>query len=363
MGSAARGAGPSRRACAGPAREGNRWPNVATRCAGNPRSRPPAREAGPGRFAHLRRLAVGRLAVGLALAGAAVTLLVVGGAAAVQSALHWIDGQPPYLLDFRQIELDPPPPPYIKTGAAGLLKQVWAGSGRPRTLRVLELDPAGLARDFARESPWVKAVERVECRDRNRVLVRLVYRRPVAYLLLGNGPRQTTCYLDGDGVVLPRDDLDPAAAGPLIWLTDLVPAGTGGVVGEAKPGQALQVTGGRASPEKTANQAVLASIRLAAFLQHQGATRAPMQVRAIHARPRGLWIETAETVFILWGSAPGSEPSGEPPALQKWTLLGQWLEQHRVHDEVPYPKHLTFEGEHWLVKKGIRPGTAATTPQ
>jgi hypothetical protein len=330
-----------------PAGAGSRPPGAFARLVG--------RRAGP----PSRRLVVGRLVVGLLVGVAAAALVVGGGMRAIQSALGWLRLRPEYQIEFASIHLDPPPPRWVRTGAAGLLERVRTRGGYDETMPLLGLDLEALGKAFARESPWVRSVDRIERGGDNRLTVALSYREPVALVRLGARPRQTTLVLDGDGVVLPSDDLDLASAGPLIALEDLVrpgPAGTAPMVAaETRPGRALRLA---PPPGDGPDPAVLEAASLAAELKRRGAAdgppKAPVKVTAVKGHALGWFLVTAEPALILWGPAPGREPAGEPDADRKWALLTDWLEQNQLRS-LSYPSYLAFGRDRAFVKDPTAP--------
>src|SRR4051812_38455292 len=92
-----------------------------------------------------RRPAVSRLGLAAALTVGAVGLLGYGGSQVVRLLVAWLHRRPEYQLPCRQIVLDPPPPPWIRTGRLGLLERVRLQARWPEPLPVLELDPEDLA--------------------------------------------------------------------------------------------------------------------------------------------------------------------------------------------------------------------------
>ena len=272
-----------------------------------------------------RRLSLGKLAAGVVVAAAAVGLVAAGGSRAVQSAVTWLHAQERYRLRFDEIRLDPEPGPWIKGGAPALLRRVRERAKRPETMSLLDLDLKALGRDFARESPWVMSVDRIEPAYPSRLTMRMRYRRPVGRLPIGAG----AVALDRDGVVLPDEEIDFEAAGPLIELRvpGLTTAGS-----DFRTGRPFRVALPGSSDEDS--EPAQAPARLAGFFQDLGAiapaAKGKLAVRGIHSVKGGklLYVETVETAMILWGAAPGNEEPGEPSAVTKLELVKSWAERH-----------------------------------
>ncbi|MBX6315339.1 MAG: FtsQ-type POTRA domain-containing protein [Isosphaeraceae bacterium] len=267
----------------------------------------------------LHRLATPRSA-GAALAGVATLALLAAGWA---QAIGWLHDRPAYQARFGEIVLDPAPPPWIRSGAAGLLERVRERAKLPEPLPVLGLDLGEIRRAFAKHSPWVEAVERVERSYPNRLIVRLRYRRPVAVVWEGPGAELV---LDREAVVLPGRDLDRQAAGPLIEIQGLKPPLN------AREGLTLGRADGTAEVE-TGERLARSAAKLAAFLQGRLAdaplARRKAQVVMIHVcdgAPR-LWAKTGEDLWIAWGEAPGEETPGNVLARTKWDLYRDWVER------------------------------------
>jgi hypothetical protein len=180
--------------------------------------------------------------------------------------------------------------------------------------------------------------------------VQLEYRVPVAFVRLGARTRPVTLYLDADAVVLPADDIDPAAAGPLFELTHLAAEDAQGVAAETRPGRALRLAADGDPAREASDQRVRDAARLAGFLHQHEAARPPLQVQAILAASAGFFLQTGDPAYIYWGAAPGSEPAGAPLAEQKWAWLREWLEQHEI-GEVTRPHVLKLTRDHWV--KGL----------
>ncbi len=300
------------------------------------------------------RLDLTRLAAAIGVAVIILVALVILARRGWNHALAWLHARPAYRLAFDEIRLDPPPPPWIKSGSAGLLEHVRHGARRPETLSSLDIDLDELRRDFQRGSPWVRSVVRIRRAYPNTLKVAVEYRRPVALVRIGN----LRLVLDRDGVVLPGDDLTLSETGPLIELRGLLPPGATAENVEALPGKSLKIVppdGG-----KPTDSAVLEAARLAGDFKDRGADRgppdAPCLVRAVqvflYRANHYNYAITAEDAWLLWGRPEGDEPPDEPTAEQKWTMLRDWLAAgHRLAD-VTFPQVVMFTKDGIDVRQG-----------
>ena len=286
------------------------------------------RSAPSRRFARLvespaaRRLALPKLA-GAAGAGLVVIGLIwVGGMWLVRSVTAWVESQPEHQIAFTEIILDPPPPPYIRTGAAGILHKVRSEARREERFSIPSIDLGELRKDFPR-SPWVEAVPGIE-RSYRALAVRLVYRKPVA---VAEFEQDHVVVIDKDGVILPADDIEWVEKGkkflvrgiarPLILIRSVNSLAS---IRPGLPWKRADVLGDR-------DEQVLGAARLAEFLQRQssvtpGGKQAPEFV-TIHPDEETLryFVQDQAGNWVFWNQAPGAEPIGEPTAEMKWKML------------------------------------------
>jgi hypothetical protein len=274
---------------------------------------------------------------------------------AYQALRSWLHAQTSFKVEFSAIELDPPPPPWIKSGRVGLLERVRSQSGQPETFSLLDLDMEELKRAFALHSPWVKRVTRIERSPaggkRSAVRVSLDYREPVAAAQpLAKNLRPIV--VDEDGAVLPAEDLDLAAAGRLIVILALAPD---------------RYWGGPDASEELLepDPRVLRAARLAGFLKrHQnrksaltGALPAWSIVAIDPTYLPGLVAQTHDSTQVVWGEPPGAEDPGSPTAEQKWNFLSDWYERGSP-PQVKWPDFLVFTRRGVQVRRG-NPAQAA----
>ena len=165
----------------------------------------------------VRRLSPRKLLMGLIFGIAILIAMAILGVRLARHSLVWLHNQPQYRLPFEEIRLEPPPPAWIRSGTVGLLSEVHRRSQwkNQLDLRVLDLAPAQITDAFRRGSPWVKDASVFVPTYPNHLTVRLEYREPVAFLVVGTGKSSREIFLDGEGVVLPNDDLSRVASEPM----------------------------------------------------------------------------------------------------------------------------------------------------
>ena len=224
--------------------------------------------------------------VGMAIGGSLILALVL--AVVSYSTRNWVrkwlHNQPAYQLNFADIELEPPCPKWIKSGQVGLLEKIRKGSKRPVSFSVLDLDVDALRNDFLLNSPWIDRVDRVVKLAGNKVRVQLNYREPVGYLALAK------VYLDGHGVVLPNDDIDPSEIGFVVKLVDeSTPKSVTPTPGDEKL-RAIPLTPGHDHPDEKFR----AAARLAGMLKQRLSSLEPRDnpARPVAILVTGHWLET-----------------------------------------------------------------------
>ncbi len=131
-----------------------------------------------------------RLLLPLAAAG----LLVFGVGALGRLAREALRRDDRYTLPFASIECSPPP----GMDREKFLSEVQFLAGMPDRLALLDDEAAAQLRVAFRRHPWVETVEEVKL-TRERVLVRLRYRKPVL-AVMWNGRKRV---VDRQGVLLP----------------------------------------------------------------------------------------------------------------------------------------------------------------
>jgi hypothetical protein len=268
----------------------------------------------------LTRLGLAALALGLTLA-AVVTLMDL--------AARWLRQQRDYLLPFREITLDPPPPPWYRGGARAFLDRVRKDDPAKETISVLGVDFEELTRDF-RLYCWVEKVLRVERGYPNRLVVHLRYRIPVA---IGQESSGSFWVIDKDGVILPHQDVDEKLVDRLIQIVNLDPPF------DPRPGQVWKSEKGASRPAE-GDEHVLAAARLADFLKAMTEREKPLSrpelLQFLHIQDHTLFVQYGPSTIVRWGEAPGAEAPGQLSATEKWTMLREWVEAHpNPSDESP----------------------------
>jgi hypothetical protein len=284
-----------------------------------------------------RHLAPG--ATGLRIAAAAVVAVVV--IAAVVSLARWgvryVHALPAYRLSFAEITLVPEPPPWYRGGKAAFLAHVAERAGAsPQEFSALDVDLARLRRIFSLY-PWVKKVLRVERAGPNGVVVRLEYREPVGVEYLSDTAWGVV--VDGDGVILPRDDLDHEAYGPLVKIRGTESAGPlvclSGFSSPDEPragefwSRRDPTTGVVVPDARVRSAARLAALVRAGMRGSQPLDPAP-RYTVVHPWPgRGLYLQIGRNVMCRWDEPTPlpAEPADRPDA-SRWEQVREWVRSH-----------------------------------
>ncbi len=184
-------------------------------------------------------------------------------------------------------------------------------SGNPESISLLEVRPERIATAFKLD-PWVEEVTRVTFGP-GRIAVDLKFREPVAWVKLEGGQQ----IVDGQGRLLPSEDVDVQSAGPLIQIT-------GRKLAPPAESQAGVVWKSKSAGEEAArpDERIIAAARLARFLRehfgsdhdHAAASKSLRMVEIIVTvfADRGLFIVNSEGTIFRWRSAPDFEAPREP---------------------------------------------------
>ncbi len=295
---------------------------------------------GPGRVGIDRT----RAAVAISIA---ILVTVYLAYRAQRAARAWLADQADYQLDFRAVELDPPPPSWFRGGSNGFVEDVARRSGMPERIALLKLRDDELTHAFE-HSPWTEEVIRVSYRPLGAT-VSLRYRRPVALVEISTRERYL---VDESAVILPADDVAPnlddfARQELLITIKGegLAPPR------DPKPGIPWKPLAG--VPEVApGNGQIAAAAELASFLQgklrHVDRVRHPA-LNFVSVNPmdddhnyRGLFLwNPTEKIYVLWGPAPGQEKPPSLSAEEKWRRICDW-------GEVETPRTLP-DGRFWRI--------------
>ena len=249
-----------------------------------------------------------------------------------RSATGWLENRDTYRLDFREIELDPAPPEFLRLDARALLDRVRERANWPESLSMLGTDKAALASAFSLQSPWVEEVREIESRYPNRMIARLRYRRPVARLTEPDVEARRVVVVDRLGYRLPIADLDPEFVKRLPLI--------GGVAGQSETRDGRRI----AFPDPIDVSKALAGAALAGFFADRAAEEnesPPPSITLIDVSqgPEKLYAlvevdgdgrpNRDRDLILNWGAAIGMEPTVEPSSAEKWRQFLDWWKTRR----------------------------------
>jgi hypothetical protein len=307
--------------------------------------------ASPGRLLRLIRRRTGhrRAPAPLSLA---ILAGLLGTAAIVfalwyvyQKAMGYVNGKSAYQIEFRRMTLDPPPPNWYRGDAARFLDRVSTNANLPSSFSTLDLDRERLQklRVAFETDPWVRRVERIEVADSRRVVVRLRYHEPVARAQCTDG---TSFLLDREGVILRSEDVDLAAAAPLLWLFRLSPPY------DPQVGQFWSAID-PATSRVESDARVRAAARLAGFLRdkitHDACSDPAFFYVGVHVTKGGeLFVQVGENLTFHWDIGTDASPLAPLSAEARWVML-----RHRVNEHPPAKggRHINHE----LTSEGFVP--------
>lgn len=210
-----------------------------------------------------------------------------------------------YRLSVESLEVTPPPP-WLH---ANIRKDVFYQAGLDEVGWIHDADLAERVAKAFEGYPWIHKVTRVTKRAPARIVVELVYRRPVCMVEVTGGAFP----VDAEGIVLPKDDIAPADARRLPRLAGVrtFPAGFVGM-----PWGDLGVVGGA---------------EIAAALIDEWEALKLDRITVVAASTPGIMfellpqaIEGRATPRIVWGHAPGSHEKEATPA-EKIARLKRFL--------------------------------------
>jgi hypothetical protein len=273
-------------------------------------------------FSDRRHIDLFRAGVMAAAALAIMALLFYVGSRASIAAVGWLHRQSQYQVAFEEIQLVQELPGWYRGGKREFLRSVRERSGQSASLSQLDVRPGRLALAFKLD-PWVEEVVKISYAP-GRILVDLKFREPVALVKLDSGPQ----LVDGEGRLLPTEDVDFDPAGPLLKITaqDLAPPSDprAGVVWKSKS----------ASPEvEKVEERIVAAAGLARFFMQQSRNAGKnspalrmIEIIVTEFGGRGLFVLNGDGALLCWGRAPGAERPRELSAAQKWQMLLTWAE-------------------------------------
>ena len=249
---------------------------------------------------------------------ASLVIVVLGWTAYLLAgrAVGWLHAQPEFTISFEAVELVPEPPAALKNGRKAILARVRERAKIDGPIRLLDQDLRELGLAFAKYSPWIARVERVERVYPGRIVVRVVYREPVARI---DYTADRFVAIGDDGVVIPGEDVQTSIAATLPRLTF---ASTP----QSLPGHYLGADrDGNVPPQITS------AVALARFLYREDAgTGQPPRFTSVDLRPGPgqLLVRTHRSMWVRWANAPGEELEDEPRAAEKLRRFIQWEAAH-----------------------------------
>jgi len=244
-----------------------------------------------------------------------------------------LDRRPEYLVGWRDIHVTQPPawvPGQIVT-------EVMRNGDFPERLRLLHPELTRELSEAFERNPWIESVTSVRKSFPARVDIELVYRRPIAMVILDSGDFA----VDGDGVLLPlpRLALEESDRYPRIEGAATSPQGLNG-----------QPWGDRIVEDAARLAAALAphwkKLQIDAILCPKTSPRANSLDDGVYT------LRTADGSRIVWGHPPGSDHPGDLSTDKK---IGRLVEYHA--------KFGPFGPAHGKFRIDIRPFQAiARTP-
>ena len=257
----------------------------------------------------------------------AVGILVVFGVTAQLLWSHY-GGQ---ILADRQVQISQTSlqvtqqPPWIRC-------DVCAEAFRDGSLSGLTIDMQDLnwrvAEAFSMHS-WVQRVTYVTKKYPDIVVVKLVYRKPVAMVEVEDAAGNRGLFpVDRDGTLLPPDDFMPAA-NPAVSVEDFPRLRSDGLYPTSPPGRPW----GDIRVQSGARLAELLTPFWKRFgLSEIVARRGPRV--GTEPGPPTFELRTSGHTVVLWGHAPDAEVAGEATADKKIAQLADFLQQHGTLDAV-----------------------------
>ncbi len=216
----------------------------------------------------------------------------------------------------------PPTPPWIRSD----IKAEVFRDGSLADASALETDLTPRIAHAFEMHPWVAEVTRVSKQAPANVVVELAYRQPIAWVEVPEGmfgqQGQAALPIDGKSVLLPQSDftIDDLGLFIRIHIDDLSMCGpTGTPWGDPRVAGAAAIA---SALGESWRELGLYEIRAVADYSQPSA---PAKTR--------YELYTPAEKRLIWGSAPGYEPPGEPAAAAKVRLLREYVQRHGPLDE------------------------------
>lgn len=214
-----------------------------------------------------------------------------------------------YGVDVSAITVSPPPPDFVR---GNIVESVYRDTGM-ETLSLLDRQACAKVGAAFGSHPWVQRVMSVRKQSNGALEVRLAYREPVAMVdVISRHPELdgVGCFaVDGAGVLLPPSDFSESETLDFIHIQ----------------ARGAYPTGGIGTPFGDARIAAAAKL---AELLHPFRNELDLHSIGVYGDLRTnpivqLELATQDKDLFFWGSPPGEEVHGEPPAKMKLdTLLG-----------------------------------------
>ncbi len=216
----------------------------------------------------------------------------------------------------------PPTPPWIRSD----IKAEVFRDGSLADVSALETDLTPRVAHAFEMHPWVAEVTRVSKQAPANVVVELAYRQPIAWVEVPEGmfgqQGQAALPIDAKSVLLPQADftVDDLGLFIRIHIDDLSMCGpTGTTWGDSRVAGAAAIASALGEHWRELG---LYEIRAVA---DRSQPSAPARTR--------YELYTPDERRLIWGSAPGYEPPGEPPAATKVRLLRDYVQRHGPLDK------------------------------
>lgn len=294
-----------------------------------PGVRPPSARVLLGRFLGSKSVRR-RLAAALVVVLLAWTTYVLAG-----RAIGWLHAQPEFTIAFDAVELLPEPPAALRNGRKAILARVRERGKIDGPIRLLDQDLRELGLAFAKHSPWIARVDRVERVYPGRIVVRVVYREPVARI---DFSADRFVAVADDGVVIPGEDLQTSVAATLPRLK-----------GFAAPPQSLPGHYLGADRDGNVPPEITSAVALARFLhdtdKDAGHGQSPRFASVnLSQGPGQLLVKSQRGMWVRWWNAPGEEQEDEPKAADKLERFIRWEALHR-NEPFQEEQCLIFSGD------------------
>lgn len=249
---------------------------------------------------------------------------------AIDGHLPKLDNRPEYLVGWRDIHVTQPPA-WIP---GQIVQEVLRNGDFPERLRLLHPELTRELSEAFERNPWVESVKTVRKSFPARVDIDLVYRQPIAMVVVDSGEFA----VDGEGILLPlpRMALEEAASYPRIEGAKTSPQGLNG-----------QPWGDRIVEDAARLAATLAphwkAMQLETIVCPKTSPRANSLDDGVYQ------LRTRDGSRIVWGHPPGSDHPGDLATDKK---IGRILDYHA--------KFGPFGASHGTFRIDIRPFQAIT---